>query len=71
MTAAGLAVALPAVLAYNLLGRKGAQVEELLEGFAHDMQTWAWQQTAQANGAGLAHQQPLANTAAVATVGSR
>ncbi|MFG5780195.1 MotA/TolQ/ExbB proton channel family protein [Comamonas sp. J-3] len=71
MTAAGLAVALPAVLAYNLLGRKGAQVEELLEGFAHDMQTWAWQQTAQANGAGLAQHQPQANPAAVATVGSR
>ena len=49
MTAAGLAVALPAVLAYNLLGRKGAAVEEQLEGFAHDMQTWALQQTSQPN----------------------
>lgn len=38
MTAAGLAVALPAVLAYNLLGRAAAQMEALLEGFAHDLQ---------------------------------
>ena len=39
MTAAGLAVALPAVLAYNLLGRAAAQMEALLEGFAHDLQS--------------------------------
>lgn len=38
MTAAGLAVALPAVLAYNLLGRSASVLEELLEGFAHDLQ---------------------------------
>ncbi|MDR0227212.1 MAG: MotA/TolQ/ExbB proton channel family protein [Burkholderiaceae bacterium] len=38
MTAAGLAVALPAVLAYNLMGRAAAQLEALLEGFAHDLQ---------------------------------
>ena len=37
MTAAGLAVALPAVLAYNLLGRAASQLEALLEGFAHDL----------------------------------
>ncbi|QXZ08616.1 MotA/TolQ/ExbB proton channel family protein [Comamonas sp. Y33R10-2] len=37
MTAAGLAVALPAVLAYNLLGRSASQLEALLEGFAHDL----------------------------------
>ena len=37
MTAAGLAVALPAVLAYNLLGRSGSQLEAVLEGFAHDL----------------------------------
>lgn len=49
MTAAGLAVALPAVLAYNLLGRKAAVAEELLEGFAHDMQTWALQQVSEQN----------------------
>ena len=38
MTAAGLAVALPAVLAYNLLGRSASALEALLEGFAHDLQ---------------------------------
>lgn len=37
MTAAGLAVALPAVLAYNLLGRLASQLEAVLEGFAHDL----------------------------------
>jgi biopolymer transport protein ExbB len=37
MTAAGLAVAIPAVLAYNALGRRIAQVEAELEGFAHDL----------------------------------
>ena len=37
MTAAGLAVALPAVLAYNLLGRSASQLEGVLEGFAHDL----------------------------------
>lgn len=38
MTAAGLAVALPAVLAYNLMGRSASTLEALLEGFAHDLQ---------------------------------
>ena len=37
MTAAGLAVAIPAVLGYNLLGRRIGQVEAALEGFAHDV----------------------------------
>jgi len=37
MTAAGLAVAIPAVLGYNLLGRWIARVEAQLEGFAHDL----------------------------------
>lgn len=37
MTAAGLAVALPAVLAYNLLGRSASLLEAVLEGFAHDL----------------------------------
>jgi biopolymer transport protein ExbB len=37
MTAAGLAVAIPAVLAYNVLGRILAQVEIELEGFAQDL----------------------------------
>jgi len=37
MTAAGLAVAIPAVLGYNLLGRVVARREVDLEGFAHDL----------------------------------
>jgi biopolymer transport protein ExbB len=36
-TAAGLAVALPAVLAYNVMGRRIGQLEAELEGFAHDL----------------------------------
>ena len=37
MTAAGLAVAIPAVLAYNLFGKWVASSEAELEGFAHDL----------------------------------
>jgi biopolymer transport protein ExbB len=37
MTAAGLAVALPAVLAFNVLGRVIHRIEQELEGFAHDL----------------------------------
>jgi biopolymer transport protein ExbB len=37
MTAAGLAVAIPAVLAYNLFGKWIAACEAELEGFAHDL----------------------------------
>ena len=37
MTAAGLAVAIPAVLGYNVLGRTVARLEADLEGFAHDL----------------------------------
>jgi biopolymer transport protein ExbB len=37
MTAAGLAVAIPAVLAYNLFGKWVAASEAELEGFAHDL----------------------------------
>jgi biopolymer transport protein ExbB len=37
MTAVGLAVAIPAVLGYNLLGRRIGQIEAELEGFAHDL----------------------------------
>ena len=37
MTAAGLAVAIPAVLGYNLLGRLLARLEADLEGFARDL----------------------------------
>ena len=37
MTAAGLAVAIPAVLAYNVLGRGIGRIEADLEGFARDL----------------------------------
>ena len=37
MTAAGLAVAIPAVLAYNVLGRFVGSIEADLEGFARDI----------------------------------
>lgn len=37
MTAAGLVVAIPAVLAYNVLGRSLARMEVELEGFARDL----------------------------------
>ncbi len=37
MTAAGLAVAIPAVLAYNVFGRAVSQIEIELEGFAQDL----------------------------------
>ena len=37
MTAAGLAVALPAVLAFNVMGRIIYRLEQELEGFAHDL----------------------------------
>ena len=41
MTAAGLAVAIPAVLAYNLFGQWVADCEASLEGFAHDLREMA------------------------------
>ena len=37
MTAAGLAVAIPAVLGYNILGRYIGRIEADLEGFARDL----------------------------------
>ena len=37
MTAAGLAVAIPAVLAYNWFGRIIGRIEAELEGFARDL----------------------------------
>ena len=37
MTAAGLAVAIPAVLAYNIFGRYVSRIEADLEGFARDL----------------------------------
>ena len=41
MTAAGLAVAIPAVLAYNVIGRTIARLEADLEGFARDLRELA------------------------------
>ena len=40
MTAAGLAVAIPAVLAYNWFGRQIGHIEADLEGFALDLRDW-------------------------------
>ncbi len=37
MTAAGLAVAIPAVIGYNVFGKRVAASEAELEGFAHDL----------------------------------
>jgi biopolymer transport protein ExbB len=37
MTAAGLAVAIPAVLAYNLFVRSNRVLQAQLEGFAYDL----------------------------------
>jgi biopolymer transport protein ExbB len=37
MTAAGIAVAIPAVLAFNIFGKRVAACEAELEGFAHDL----------------------------------
>jgi biopolymer transport protein ExbB len=37
MTAAGLAVAIPAVLGYNIFGRFIGRIEADLEGFARDL----------------------------------
>ena len=41
MTAAGIAVAVPAVLAYNVFGKQVAACEAELEGFAHDLRALA------------------------------
>ncbi|MET0211298.1 MAG: MotA/TolQ/ExbB proton channel family protein [Burkholderiaceae bacterium] len=41
MTAAGLAVAIPAVLAYNVFGQQVGACEAELEGFAHDLREMA------------------------------
>jgi biopolymer transport protein ExbB len=40
MTAFGLVVAIPAVLAYNILGRLARQLSEDLDGFAHDLHAY-------------------------------
>jgi biopolymer transport protein ExbB len=43
MTAAGLAVAIPAVMAYNLLGRRLARLDLELDGLAFDLRAMARQ----------------------------
>ena len=48
MTAAGLAVAIPAVLAYNILGRSIGRIEAELEGFARDLRELLCKQPAPA-----------------------
>jgi len=40
MTAFGLVVAIPAVLAYNILGRLARQLSDDLDGFAHDLHAY-------------------------------
>ncbi len=51
MTAAGLAVAIPAVLGYNILGRLIGRIEADLDGFARDLRALLVAQS----GAPLAH----------------
>jgi biopolymer transport protein ExbB len=48
MTAAGLAVAIPAVLAYNVFGKFVASSEAELEGFAHDLREMISDETSKA-----------------------
>jgi biopolymer transport protein ExbB len=45
MTAAGLAVAIPAVMAYNLMGRRLARLDSELEGLAYDLRALAQSQS--------------------------
>ncbi len=47
MTAAGLAVAIPAVLAYNIFGKMIGRCEAELEGFAHDLREMVSDDTAE------------------------
>jgi biopolymer transport protein ExbB len=53
MTAAGLVVAIPAVLAYNILGRRIGRIEADLEGFARDLRELLSQQAAAQESAGV------------------
>ncbi len=59
MTAAGLAVAIPAVLGYNILGRLVGRLEADLEGFARDLRELL-----------LATPAPLTETAAARPAGA-
>lgn len=53
MTAFGLVVAIPAVLAYNVLGRMQRQLSEELDGFAHDLHAYVCAPDAPERGAGM------------------
>ncbi len=53
MTAAGLAVAIPAVLAYNVYGKLVGSCEADLEGFAHDLREMVLERDGQRAGASL------------------
>lgn len=53
MTAFGLVVAIPAVLAYNVLGRMQRQLSEELDGFAHDLHAYVCAPGAAERGAGM------------------
>lgn len=50
MTAAGLAVAIPAVLGYNIFGRRIGRIEADLEGFARDLRELLAHGTVRAEG---------------------
>jgi biopolymer transport protein ExbB len=56
MTAFGLVVAIPAVLAYNVLGRLVRQLSEELDGFAHDLHAYVCAPAEQAQAPARAHQ---------------
>jgi biopolymer transport protein ExbB len=60
MTATGIAVAVPAVLAYNVFGKWVAACEAELEGFAHDLRELLLDEA----GIALAGRQPGASAAA-------
>ncbi len=68
MTAAGLAVAIPAVLAYNIFGKTVAGCEAELEGFAHDLREMltAGPEVGDGAGAGTAELQVVPESAAIA-----
>lgn len=53
MTAFGLVVAIPAVLAYNVLGRMQRQLAEELDGFAHDLYAYVCAPDAREHAAGV------------------
>jgi biopolymer transport protein ExbB len=63
MTAAGLAVAIPAVLAYNAFTRLNRLTLAELDGFAHDLFAWARQGTQALVRADASSQTPTASSA--------